>query len=481
MRIAYLPLDSRPCNSLFPVQLAAWCGHKCLIPEKQEMDDFTVPAPFEASEAFLWRTAPQADALVLSVDHLCFGSLLGSRNDSVPQPEALRRLELAEKLHAAYPDLPIYAYSVVMRSSISTLYAADVDAYRAMTEYSVYTDRAAQTGDPEDAARAQDALSRLPADVLNRYRLARERNHAVNRRCVELAASGVFAALALLQEDAETYGFHKGEQRALLALKKQLNAPNIWLHNGADEGGALAVMKAIAARKTLPPVAVRYLGWPDGDFVARYEDRPFRENVEDSLSFAGMNVSPDAVDVLAVCCPPDGAQTDWEKPECAEGYAEQARQLASLAAEGKRVYLLDVTRANGGSPMLARALYNQSHALPLAGYSAWNTASNALGTLLAQLMSDQLAGQVNEIFLWERLLDDLVYQGAVREKLYGQLEAIGEDPFHLADSVRAVRLLDGLMAQYLRSEPMFQSVPEYAVSLPWARTFECHIQVNKER
>lgn len=481
MRIAHLPLDSRPCNLLFPVQLAGWCGHECLIPEKHEMDDFTVPAPFEKSEAFLRRVAPQADALVISIDHLCFGSLLGSRDDRVPRQDALRRLALIEELHKAYPRLPLYAYSVIMRSSISTLYAADVDAYRAMTEYSVYTDRARQTGDPADAQRAEDALTRIPPAVLRRYQLARERNHAVNRRCVELAASGVFAALALLQEDAETYGFHKGEQRALLALKAERNARNIWLHNGADEGGALAVMKAIAASQPLPPVDVCYLGWPDGDFVARYEDRPFRENVEDSLAFAGLTIRPGAADVLAVCCPPDGAQTDWEKPECAEGYAAQARELARMAAAGKRVYLLDVTRANGGSPMLMRALYAQAQTLPLAGYSAWNTASNALGTILAQIMSDQLAQKVQTAFLWERLLDDLVYQGVVREELNQPLRAAGEDPFHLARPEQAVQALRERMEQYLHAEPLFQNTPDYTISFPWNRTFECHVRIHQER
>ena len=109
MRIVYLPLDSRPCNLLFPVQLASWCGHECLVPETGEMDDFIKPAPLEATAAFLWRTAPKADAVVLSVDHLCYGSLLESRGDSISQQEAIRRLALAEELHAAYPDLPIYA------------------------------------------------------------------------------------------------------------------------------------------------------------------------------------------------------------------------------------------------------------------------------------------------------------------------------------------------------------------------------------
>ena len=119
--------------------------------------------------------------------------------------------------------------------------------------------------------------------------------------------------------------------------------------------------------------------------------------------------------------------------------------------------------------------------LPLAGYSAWNTASNALGTILAQIMSDQLAQKVQTAFLWERLLDDLVYQGAVREQLNESLQAAGEDPFHLADPAHAQGELAHLMQQYLRSESMLPNVPDYAVSLPWTRTFECCIQVNAER
>lgn len=478
MRIAHLPLDSRPCNILFPGQLAAFCGHECLIPEPHEMDLFTKPAAFEDTKAFLWRAAPQADALVLSIDHLCYGSLLGSRDDAVTQAQALAQLELVSELHAAFPAVPIYAYSVVMRSSISTLYTSDVTAYRAMTDYSIYTDRAAQTGDPSDAQRAQEALKLIPPDVLRRYQLARQRNHAVNRRCVEMAAAGIVKALALLQEDSETYGFHKAEQRALLQLKQERAACNVWLHNGADEGGALTVMKAIADEKELPAVSVCYLGWPGGRFVARYEDRLFCENIEDSLSFAGIKVSAEAADVLAVCCPPDGKQTDWEIPAYADGFAQQAQEIARLIAQGRRVYLLDVTRANGGSLGLIRAVHALLPDLPLAGYSAWNTASNALGTILAQILSDQLSGRVNSAFLWERLLDDLAYQGVVREELNETLRSLDEDPYHLTDPVRAQTLLQQLTAAFVHHEPAFAGIPAYAITFPWTRTFECQAIVS---
>jgi len=473
MKIAHLPLDSRPCNILFPGQLAARCGHECLIPD--EMDDFTIPASFESSRNFLLRAAKEADALAVSVDHLCYGSLLASRNDDVTKAEALCRLAFLEELHQAYPQKPIYAYSVIMRSSISALYASDLTAYNAMTEYSVCTERAAQTGDPSDELRAKAARALIPDAVLNRYQNARARNHAVNGRCVELASQGVLHSLALLQEDAQTYGFHRQEQRRLLAMKA---SDNVWLHNGADEGGALTVMKAIAEGRKLPPVSIHYLGWENGDFVACYEDRPFCENVNDSLDYAGLSVQTDAQTVLAVCCPPDGLQTDWEKPECTDGYRAMAAQIARLVQRGKSVYLLDQTRANGGSPMLMRAVYEQLGAMKLAGYSAWNTASNALGTMIAQIMSDQLAGKSNTAFLWERLLDDLAYQGAVREKVYQRLQDAGEDPLHLKNAENARILVNDQMQAWLENEPMFDLLPAWRVSLPWNRAFEAELQVD---
>lgn len=476
MRIVHLPLDSRPCNVLFPGQLAAFAGHECVIPPAADMDDFTTPAPFERTADFLLRET--GDALVVSVDHLCYGSLLGSRNDEVREEDALKRLELLKEFRQRYAK--VYACSVVMRSSISALYAGDLTAYRAMTEYSVYCDRAARTGDPEDMRRAQEARALIPEKTLARYQLARRRNHAVNLRCVQLAAEGVIDALVLLQEDSELYGFHKAEQRALLAEKDRLGAANVWLHNGADEGGALAVMKAIADGKPLPPVDVVYLGWPDGDFVACYEDRPFYENVDDSLSFAGLKTESGALDVLAVCCPPDGRQTDWENPDCLDGYRRQAEEIVRLAQSGRHVYLLDETRANGGSPALMRAVHALAPDLPLCGYSAWNTASNALGTAIAQIISDQLAGHANRAFFWERMLDDLAYQGAVRADLNAALEAAGEDPLHLQDPQAAQAQLVSRMQAYTQSEPMFTAVPPFAASLPWNRTFEAQFLATKE-
>ncbi len=479
MKIVHLPLDSRPCNVLFPVQLAQWCGHECVIPPKEKMDHFATAAHYEDSRTFLMENAAKADAVVVSADHLCYGSLVASRVDDASEKDALDRLNVLGELHAAWPDIPIYVYSVIMRSSISTLYAGDIDDYNAMTEYSVYSGRRAVTGNEEDARCAERAKARLSHGVLERYERVRARNHAVNLRCVELAAQGVIRSLALLQEDAQVYGFHRAEQFALQNACREKHADNVFMHNGADEGGALTVMKAILEYSEPKRIAVRMLGWKNADFVACYEDRPFGENVWDTIAFAGLGADENAQNVLAVCCPPDGVQTDWPRKQHEEGLKKQAEEIAAMVRAGKNVYLLDVTRANGGQPALVKYLHEELPALAIAGYSAWNTASNALGTAVAQMISDMLAGKINRGFFWERLLDDLVYQGMVRAQVNEELSAIGEDPYRLQDKERAETMIRERMAQLAETEKMFADAPAFTVSLPWERTFEAEIRVAK--
>ena len=285
MRIAYLPLDSRPCNAVFPGQLARWSGHSCVVPDKREMDHFAKPARYEDTLAFLERSAPEADALVIAIDHLCFGSLLASRQDDTTLSEAEQRLAYLRQLHERYPQLPIYAYSIMMRSSISTLAAGDWAVYEAMTEYSVYSDRADRYGLNEDRAKAEAARTRIPQAVLERYRRVRQRNHEMNRKCLQMMAEGVFASLALLQEDSQTYGFHKQEQRVLLEECRRLQVQNVWIRNGADECGSLTVMKAISRNK---PIELDVVWLGEEDWVALYEDRPFSDNVNNSIAETGL-------------------------------------------------------------------------------------------------------------------------------------------------------------------------------------------------
>ncbi len=483
MKIVYLPIDSRPCNMDFPPQLLACAGASCVTPPLDAMDHFTRPADGEAIRAFLAREAKDADALILSVDQLAFGSLLASREDGVPEAEALRRVQGIAALKAANPRLRVAALSVVMRSSISTLRREDVAHHHAMTAYSQAYHRAKISGSPDDLAEAQRIAASLPAELLAKYRRVRDRNHTVNRACIRLAQEGVIDRLLLLQEDSQPLGFHKLEQAALLDEIAASGAMDrIALHNGTDEGGCLCA--AMLAAKPLN-LHVRELGGGTCDFIAKYEDRSFAQNIASHCRFAGITLTGlgEADKVLAVLTPGGAPQRDALDPEAEtprerERFERLADELAALSGYGKPVGLLDVCYANGGADSFLRALATRVDPLTLAAYSAWNTASNALGTALAQLALGEKAGE-NRIFTAERLLDDLLYQGVVRAELQAELAALGEDPYHLTDKPRAQQRLAERMNAAVQAHPAlagYEIRAEY--SLPWPRTFEAAVAVR---
>ena len=157
----------------------------------------------------------------------------------------------------------------------------------------------------------------------------------------------------------------------------------------------------------------------------------------------------------------------------------QQKQYASwadaLVREGKRVYLLDLIVPNGGSTGLVESL---KEANGLWGYSAWNTASNSMGTMLSQVITDALRGQPNRAFFQERLLDDWLYQTVIRPQLTEKLEAAEENIYDLADKQRAETLLRSLYEKELPARWPLSVLPRYTVSLPWNRIFETSVSVE---
>lgn len=477
MKVLFLPVDSRPCNRLFPKQLLEWCGVECITPPAEAMDHFNQPSDWAGIQAFLTAHAAEADAWAISLDQLCFGSLLASRELNMTDREALARLEWFERLRAQYPEKPVHAVNTIMRTSVSLLRLADMHIYKSMMEYSYWSDKSVESGSVEDMAKAERAARRIPMDVIQRYHEVRQRNHLINAQGVELAKRGVFNSLLLLMEDSEEHGFHRAEQRI---LQEQIGSdPRVMIKNGTDEG-PLLVMKCLMDMPL--SVAVEWIGRENGQFIARYEDRPFAENVNHVLDYIGIQNAPDAPVILAIAANSDGAQIDMNFAPTLPTYPQDEERAAArineLLSTGKTVYLLDLFCCNGGWPDFIKRI---EHPEKLAGYSAWNTASNALGTIIGQICSDALAGCPNTSFRNERFLDDLLYESCIRSQLSHSLRAEGQDPYAISDPARADRVLQDLFGSLFARQGSwtrrFWGVLDilqghYQVSLPWERTFE---------
>ncbi len=492
MNIVYLPLDSRPCNYRWPREFLSWAGHHCIRPNLYELDHFKTPSCFETLRRFLLENMPNADALVVSVDQLCYGSLLASRTPDVSMETALVRLRLLSEIKRQFPDKPIHAVSVIMRASISALCKGDLHAYRIMSLYSEYSGKqfeyerqgkgAISEKFRKSALRCREALG---TEFVRTYHAIRQRNHKINSLCASYAAEGILDSLLLLQEDASKYGFHRQEQDEINRLVSASCAENIFLHNGADEGGMMAAMRAVKARDITLDISYSY---GSGNFYALYEDRPFRENVADSLRYLGIAADKKSKVSLVIHAPYRNVQREAESQGRHPDECEcTLKIIKAKLQQGKQVYLLDVAYANGGSLRLIGALKEEG-LLPygISGYSAWNTATNSLGTLLSQTVADAEAQQSCVPFKWERVLDDGLYQSDIRFRAQGRLADTGEDVLNLRNKEFALHTVKELFQQKLESESWPVRIEgcsgskkemQCCVDLPWERLFETDISM----
>ena len=470
MRILYLPLDSRPCNYLWPQRLLSGTPHEVIAPPEEIMDYFRRPADTEGLRAFIREQLPRADAAAVSAEMLLYGGILASRTPDTALETALDRLEILKEIARR---VPVHVFGLIMRSSVSAFCQDDLKAYHLMTEYSVSWGQAWQAGGDTSAVdRKYEAL--LPENVLSAYRRVRQRNHAVNLKLLEMRREGALSSLMLLQEDAQEHGFHRREQAELTEYINANRLTDVFLHNGADEGGVMACLKAIGPSPL--PVDVSFTRG-DGSFVARYEDRPFRENLSSCMRYLNLTSGGGAPTRLVIHTPlGEQGEAAWQSPLPAPDLDALEKQFSVPC------YLLDVEFANGGSLYLMSRLRDKGLISSLSGYSGWNTSVNSMGTMLALIRADALRGRPSPAFKWERLLDDLLYESIIRQKAAGILAGQGEDVYSLKDKPAAQALINSLLAEELKSgwgEAMQkEGFSRAGYLLPWDRLFECDVKLD---
>jgi Protein of unknown function (DUF4127) len=529
--IALMPLDSRPCNVRFPRQIAAIGGSDLLTPPMPLLGRFNTPGRPDALCAWL-RDLPPVEALIVSVDMLAYGGLVASRRPSIKAVGALDRLQVIRDFRAKRPDVPIYAFNILMRLAITMDGDEAVANYYNIMRYARLVDEAERF----DSSYLRDELRKvtadIPAPVLQEYLAARARNHAVNLRMIDWLADGVFDYLLITQEDATEFGLHRREQDDLMRRVAERGVTEkMSLHPGADEA-ALTLL----ARHWNSGVRFR-VHWSsreDAHHIAPFEDRPFDESlvqhvaamrgvlVDDKNGKADSNSANDTdepVDFhLFVNAPVGVSQKDESEGDRALRAARLMnfiRDLAALAesadptgATAPRVALCDVAFPNGADNVLMTELEKRRLFSRLSAYSGWNTAGNTTGTVLAQcaalkkvqdrgLKAEDIlcdvpsvpshilrpsAFELNRQFVFERLVDDWFYQSQVRAHIEKSAREQGISPLNMGQAygpveAQARRELRGF-AQLLAKRHFGAAVQNSEISLPWGRTFEADVRVN---
>lgn len=511
-----IPLDDRPINVSYPALLARVAGAELCRPPRALLGRFLTPGDPEGLLAWLHEASGDARAAILSLDMLAHGGLVASRTPDAPVEVAERRLDALRALKARRPGLKLYAFSVIMRLTITgsdpEMAAAGEDVFR----YSVLRDRAERLGDPEAAAELAVVTARIPPRVLDGYLAARARNHAVNRLALDLLRDGVLDFLALVQEDTAPTGLHVPEQQALLAHAADIDPARWRLYPGADEAA-----QTLLARRLLDEAGLRApmrLALRDphaAETPALFEDVPLaeaarrhmeaaglarerpREHTDPScawgrahaMAFAVHTFDPPQRDVFDF--PP--ADPTWEAALAAFPRRALTPWLAGLGLPD--VAMADCAYCNGGDPWLAEALLAGGAYPALAAYGGWNTAGNTLGTVAAHGALAWLAGrqgitaamgvaQADALFV--RLLDDVLYQSIVRPWAVGRARVAGYSPYNLgahaetvADEVDAA--MQNLWREVCRRHESARALDRpFRATLPWGRLFEVRVRLSPE-
>jgi hypothetical protein len=488
LNISLLPLDSRPCNTLFPLKLGRIAGENLNLPDRGFMDYFTRPAWFPYIDEWLLEFVAKSDYFILSLDMLAYGGLIASRQAAAA--EACPRLEIIRKMKALNPALRIFAFGIIMRTSITTVDKKSRHYWGLINEYS----RLKGLGDPGFA----ELERRIPQELLVSFLSLRERNHQVNCRAVDLLNEGTIDCLTLLQEDTSTGGLQAGEQKILAERINSSVSDRAFIHNGADEGAMVLLARVLNAEN--PPVVHWEFLDPAGEtMTAAYEDRPFIKNIESQTRACGMIAGSTESPVELLILPSKGerqrdsqAQNDGADYSGAE-LEEMAGKIEGRLDAGKAVGLLDAAYANGGHGAFMDLLRKKSRlGLPveagdrnfprkkLCAYAAWNTASNSLGTVLCQIsafcrgMRMNLPSGGNDIFTLERFLDDCLYQSVIRPRIQQEL---GEEGLNVLNIGGAKAGVEKRIYEELRT---LAPNLNFSFSLPWPRTFEGNIEINPE-
>ncbi|UBV43633.1 DUF4127 family protein [Deinococcus taeanensis] len=465
-RVLLVPPDTRPPTLSLPVRLGGMTGAEVRVPPAVALPDFFTPGDTDALRHWLGREAPAADVLVVCLETLCLGGMIPARRVPDTLEVALARLAVLREVHSRHPALRIYAFGVIVRVAHDNDPHEEKPYYgewgRELRAYSTAFDRQARHGESERSA-LDAARSAVPADVLADWVGTRERNRALHLAALDLLAGGVLTHLCLTLDDTTPYGLAAFDRRLLEARTDELG---VWdrldVYPGADEVPSALLARALCPQEV--PVWVRYSGMTGAGAELLYEDRPAGELVRAHLRAAGCRPADslaEAAFVLAVNTP--GSRQAHRQPDFASVDTPHRHLPAfvdAVAADlqaGRAVSVADIAYPNGAE-MRLWTLMQRLPLADLAGFSAWNTAGNTLGSAvafgkLAPLVVDRAA---HAGALMERFADDVLYQGEVRTLVRERLG--NPSPFDLGE-------------QRAEAEAALRELLPPRVQAVWARHF----------
>jgi len=438
--ITLVPIDDRPAVGQFAQMIGKIADHRVTAPPREMLGRFTQPGDTARIEQWLRaQDYSKNDALIVSVDMLAYGGLVASRRHGVTFDEAKKRLEFFRWFKQKNPRVPVYAFSTIMRVA-PTATAETRGVHDKLARWAELKDRVPKTKDQNLAAELGQINRELAPKVIEDYLAARSRNLQINLAMLDLVKAGAVNEMILLQDDAREFGLHRQDQAALKDKLKQLGVESrVPIYNGADEGAISLVSRAILDKFLHKlRVAVIYSSEKSREVIAPYEDHPLQYTVESQIRAAG-GIPVSEYDKSDYTLFVNAPGTDAEEFDLF--LKKMIKELKAVRYIALADLLFPKPHFSGADERVIAALKQENMLDRLAGYAAWNTAGNTLGTAISHAnmrvfyktkLNDGVertarAEAAHLEFLLHRYAGDYLYHDIVRWEINRRLRDESED------------------------------------------------------
>ena len=512
-KILLIPLDDRPPCLQMPVKMGLIGDAEIITPPRNLLGRFTDFG--KSDEIIKWlktQNLKSFDAAIISLDMLAYGGLVAMREYETASETAMKRAEFIREIRKIAPKMPIYGSSVIMRLAptgnvVNESYRANLARW---AEISVDESKKSETA---------ELIKKIPAEALEKYKKARQRDVQLNLYAVDLVKAKVFDYLILSQDDAKPNGVHIADREKLIEYVKTNNlAEKVAVQPGADEVSMLLLARAMSTKYNYhPKIKAIYSDEKIADQFMPYEDRPLRNTVSFHIKAVGATEVIDAkqADILFYVF-----VSRFEKGQ-AEIFAAEIKPKQQ-GEKFKIIADVDIKGDIQGADQKFTEALNENHVFSsLAGYAAWNTAGNTIGTALPHGIIYTLARtkfiepqnikkmpekdvvlqnsrreriRISQMwFMLNRIADDYIYHKLVRPDTNNFARQQGWNTFRFdknqtkaVENFAADKVKNGLL-QYspdfiyaLNSNLTCSNLKSFDFKLPWGRTFEAEIDFEFE-
>ena len=324
MKLIYIPIDERPCNTTVVKRMIETNKSSTVsIPPKSLLGNKKTPAHVDHLWRWLEEEVKDKDGLIFSPEMMLYGGLIPSRLHHLNDEVSERMIENLTHLKKRNPDLVLYASSVVLRAPRYNSNDEEPDynqTYGSNLFFRKYLeDKERRVGLTEDEkAEYTEAVNHLPDWVVADYEQRRAFNLKVNKAMIKLVKLNIIDFLVIPQDDSAEYGYTAIDQK-VVSQEIQANhlERQILVYPGSDEVGATLVARMYNMLTNQQPKL--YIEWSSTlvpTLIPNYEDRPMNETLKKHVLAVGASIVDtlsEAGALLAYNVPGKVMQESWDQ------------------------------------------------------------------------------------------------------------------------------------------------------------------------